>query len=121
LPWTERPVSVEYAIIIIGVLLGASRFYEWIQQKFATLIKEDLDSALNDALTHNVSERRSVSEHTRGRIRTQLSRELEKDFAEEIAGHKKRLRKWELYLIVIGTFLNGFGDYLVTSLKNHGS
>lgn len=34
---------------------------------------------------------------------------------------KKRLKLWEIYLVVGGTFLNGFGDYIISILKANGT
>ncbi|MBU1425526.1 MAG: hypothetical protein KKH12_03040 [Gammaproteobacteria bacterium] len=125
LAWQCNPAWLNRAgalIIIAGVLLGASRFYEWVQQKIADFVQANYDSIANDALTVIEAERtKPFDEADHLRIRTSIKEELHKDFGEIFAEDKTRLKKWEIYLIVIGTFLNGFGDYLVSILKAHGT
>ncbi len=36
---------------------------------------------------------------------------------EVYAADKRRIRAWEVWLIVVGTIINGFGDLMIKSLK----
>ncbi len=123
LAWQCNPIWLNRSgalIIIAGVLLGASRFYEWVQQKVSVFVSENYDSISNDALVAVESETGPLSEQERERLKTAVNRELDKDLGELLEDGKKHLKRWELYLIVGGTFLNGFGDLLISWVKSNG-
>lgn len=122
LGWKYDPVWLNRGgalIIIVGVLLGASRFYEWVQQNISFLFKEKYDSILNDAHAAVSLETDSISDEDRERLHIAMRRELDNDLREKLECDNKHLKKWELYLIVGGTFLNGFGDLLILLVKNN--
>lgn len=71
LAWQCNPVWLNRAgalIIIAGVFLGASRFYEWVQQKVSVFVKENYDSISNDALVAVESETGPFSDQNRDRL-----------------------------------------------------
>lgn len=125
LAWRGDPIWLNRTgamIIIAGVLLGASRFYEWVQQKVGDYIQANFDTIASKALNAVDAERTEpLSHEDRNRIHDQVKEGLHKDFGEIFAEGKSRLKKWELYLVVIGTFLNGFGDFLISLIRAPGT
>jgi len=121
LSWTRSDASLNRAgalIIIAGVLLGASRFYEWVQQKVQTWISSRFDAVASDAIRTIESEAgRPLSTAKKDEVMRVIRKDLDTEVSGVIDGGRKRLKLWELWLIVAGTFLNGFGDVLVGILK----
>jgi len=116
--WLNRGGAI---VIIVGVLLAASRFQEWVQQKLATFLETDYDSIADDALRTVEKETRPLSDAERGTIKAKMKVQIHKDFAEIFEADKRRLKAWEVWLVVFGTFLNGFGDFLIRLLKSYGT
>lgn len=124
LAWFRDPMCLNRAgalVIIIGVLLAASRFQDWVQQKVRLFLDANYESLADNALKSVEMETRPLSDADRRRVKEKMKGMVQKDLADHFEGVRKRMRAWEVCLVVIGTFLNGFGDLLVTLLKNHGT
>lgn len=124
LAWFQDPMWLNRAgalIIIIGVLLAASRFHDWVQQKVKLFVEANYESFADDALKSVEEETRPLSDTDRRRVKEKMKGMVQKDFARHFEAVRQRMRAWEVCLVVIGTFLNGFGDLLVTLLRNHGT
>jgi hypothetical protein len=117
-PWLNRGGAL---VIIVGVLLAASRFQEWVQQKLATFMETNFDSIADDALRTVEKEARPLSDAERSTIKAQMKVTIHKNFAEIFEADERRLKAWEVWLVVLGTFLNGFGDFLIRFLKSYGT
>lgn len=124
LAWTSNAAWLNRGgalIIIVGVLLAASRFHEWIRQKFATFVEQNYDSIAESALSAVEAESGRLPEQERLQIKAKMKDSVYRKFSERIEEHKRRLKAWEVWLVVTGTFLNGLGDWLVQCLKNYGT
>ena len=125
LAWNYNPAWLNRAgtlIIIIGVLLAASRFHDWVQQKMAGFIEANYETISQDALA--ALEKRAnepLSEEKRASFRSTVKERILNDLGSLFEPDKRRLKLWEIYLVVCGTFLNGFGDYIISLLKGNGT
>lgn len=123
LAWFSNPAWMNRAgalVIIVGVLLAASRFQEWVQSKVRGFVEERFESTAEDALLTIQSERElSLSPDENERIKAQLKPAIHKHLAEIFEEDKRRIRAWEVWLVVLGTFLNGFGDFIIVVVKPH--
>ena len=131
LAWQSNPAWLNRAgsiIIMIGVLLAASRFHEWMVQKVAESIEKNPELFFQKALA--VFEKQKGAPIT-DEERTNVLANIKEQYPEKeeltnymttlIEPDKKRIKHWEIYLVVGGTFLNGFGDYIILILKTHGT
>jgi hypothetical protein len=128
LAWENNPAWLNRAgsiIIIVGVLLAVSRFHEWMVQKVSETIEKNPELFFQNALA--IVERKKgapLSDEERTTVLAGISEEYKNKDGLEIymnsliEPEKKRLKLWEIYLVVCGTFLNGFGDYIISILKN---
>ena len=124
LAWFYDPLWLNRAgalVIIAGVLLAASRFHEWVQHKLGAFLETHDDSVAEEALRTVEKEATPMSEEDRRKVKARMKAEVEKDLAKIVETGKRRIRAWEVLLVVVGTFLNGFGDYLVSMLKSYGT
>jgi len=134
LAWNSDPVWLNRAgalIIIIGVLLASSRFHEWIIQQLAGEIEKNYETFIQFALAVYEKEAGApLSEQKRADflstlkkegMKEQLKDELVKRASSRIEPDKRRLKLWEIYLVIGVTFLSGFGDYIVSLLKGNGT
>jgi hypothetical protein len=126
--WLNRTGSL---IVIIGIILAASRFHEWIAQQVINSIELNPETFSMRAL--DIYERKNgktLSDDDRAYFLLNIKKLFEEKNGDQqwyktqimslIEPDKRRLKLYEIYLVVIGTFLNGFGDYIVTMLKSHG-
>lgn len=124
LAWFHNPAWLNRAgslVIIVGVLLAASRFHEWVQQKLAAFLKTNYDAVADEVLRTVAEETTPLSDEYRRKVKALMKTGIRKDFARIVETDRRRIRAWEVLLVVVGTFLNGFGDYLISVLKNHGT
>ena len=131
LAWKTNPAWLNRAgslIIIVGVLLAASRFHEWIAQKVSETIEKNPELLFQKVLA--IVERKKgvpLSDEERTTALENIKEEYKNK--EELTSYmhsliepeKKRLKLWEIYLVIGGTFLNGFGDYIISVLKANGT
>jgi len=123
--WLDRAGSL---IIIVGVLLAASRYHEWLIQRVSEIIDNSPELIFQKALA--IVERKKgtpVSDEERNILLENIKEEFKNK--EELKSYmhsliepeKKRLKLWEIYLVVGGTFLNGFGDFIISLIKANGT
>jgi len=97
-------------------------------QKVSETIEKNPERFFHDALA--IVEKKKgapLSEEERTAVLENISEEYKNK--EELTSYmhsliepeKKRLKLWEIYLVVGGTFLNGFGDYIISVLKANGT
>lgn len=113
--WLNRAGAL---IIIFGVLLAALRFHEWVQEKAIDFFETNYEKISGEVLSTFDKDVGDFAESDREKIRSTVKDELKKDLSVIIEANKRRLKTWEVYLVVGGTFLNGFGDYIISLLKN---
>jgi hypothetical protein len=106
-------------IVIIGIVVAVSRIPEWLERKAASFVD-------NDALYKDVAaivgreQGEPFSRQQRDELDSILKTHGPKYVASKVESTQGRLKVYEIYLVVGGTFLNGFGDYVVCLLKNCG-
>lgn len=119
--WTKDPISLNRAgaaIIIIGVLLAASRFQEWVEQKAYRFVEDNIDQSVDSAIKKVEKQHGELDPDVRVSIRTKTMANISDELGRIFEADKKRIKAWEVVLVVVGTFLNGFGDCLVALVKN---
>lgn len=115
LVWLNRAGTL---IEIIGVLLAASRFHEWIQQKVSDEIKLNEEPIYQEALARvEAAAGEVLSDERRTKFRAAFKEQIFEQLGTVIEPHKRRIKLWEIYLVICGAFLSGFGDYIVALLK----
>lgn len=130
LAWQTNPVWLNRAgsiIIIIGVLLAASRFHEWMVQNVSESIQKNPELFFQEALAVSKKQKGApLTDDERTSVLANIKAYIDKEGLTNymnslIEPDKKRLKLWEIYLVVGGTFLNGFGDYIISILKANGT
>lgn len=114
--WLNRAGSV---IIIIGVLLAVNRIHEIFENRFIKLFDKDGDKVFSDVVEK--LERKfdkTLTPEQRVELKDLTRPELVSLLHSTMAERKHIFRYFEVWLIIAGTFLNGFGDYLVCFLKS---
>lgn len=121
LSWNYNPVWLNRTgtlVEIFGVLLAASRFHEWIRQKGLN----GEEQIFQMALAHIEARAGEVlSEEERSKLRAAFKEQLYDQLDTVFEPHKRRIKLWEIYLVICGAFLSGFGDYIVALLKSYGT
>lgn len=123
LAWTESAVWLNRAgaaVIIIGVLAATSRFQEWIEQKADSFVEEHFEPTTAKVIAELESLHGELPEELKKTIRTETRASLTKSLEKIFDGDRRRIKSWEVGLVILGTFLNGFGDWLVNIAKSLG-
>lgn len=110
--WLNRAGSL---IIIIGVILAVNRIHEIYEKRFVELFDKTDEKGFVGLVEQNL-ERPLVPEERKdliGQVRKTLIDQLQTRTTER----KRIFRYFEIWLIIVGTFLNGFGDYLVCMFR----
>lgn len=116
--WLSRAGAL---IIIVGVLLAASRFHEWVQGKVGHFVEEHLDTTVKDVIANFEKESGPIGDRDRNTIRSTAKNRVHEELNAFFDKEKRRVKHLEVALIVAGTFLNGLGEYLIELLKNNGT
>jgi len=115
--WLNRAGAI---IVIIGVFLAASRFHEWVRSKVSNFIDQDFDSIAKSAICVVEREAGPLSDERRAIIMAEVRAETLAELDQIFEQDKKRIKNLEVILVVVGTFLSGFGDFMVGVLKSYG-
>jgi hypothetical protein len=121
--WTKQPIWLNRAgaiIVIIGVLLAASRFHEWVRSKVSNFIDQDFDAIAKSAVGAIERETGALSDERRSHIIEEVRAETLAELDQIFEQDKRRIKNLEVALVVLGTFLNGLGDYVIGLLKSYG-
>jgi hypothetical protein len=122
LAWTHAPVWLNRAgalIIIFGVLLAASRFNEWLHAKVTAFIESNYQETFDTAVATLEKDRgEPLPKENRDELHVKLKPAIHREVGALIDERKRVFKLYEIGLVVLGTFLNGFGDYIVCQLKN---
>jgi hypothetical protein len=118
LAWFGEPVWLNRAgalVVAIGVILGASRFPERMQYQVQQYMDANRDAIVDQAVldVEGLPRGRPISDEERRRIAGNAGRIIARRF--DVA--RVRIKALEVYLVVGGTLLSGFGDWLVSMLK----
>lgn len=114
--WLNRAGSL---IIIIGVILAVNRIHEIYEKRFVELFDKTDEKEFVGSVEQDL-ERPLVPEERKdlvGQVRKTLIDQLQTRTTER----KRIFRYFEIWLIIVGTFLNGFGDYLVCMFRVCGT
>jgi hypothetical protein len=96
--------------------LAASRFHEWVQDQ----AENDIDAIASVAMADIESKTVPLADEYRKRVILDVKTGIQIELDEFFKKKKRRIKNLEVFLIVIGTFINGFGDYLIGLLKSSG-
>lgn len=113
--WLNRAGAL---VIIVGVIFAASRVNEVLSAKVATFLEENFDRVFSE--THDSLEQeqnKKLSNERRRELEQQIRKEMLEQMGTLLEDRKRMFKLHEVLLVVIGTFLNGFGDWLVCLVK----
>lgn len=113
--WLNRAGAL---VIIVGVMLATSRINELLAAKVVTFTDGNFDLVFAETLA---SLEQELDEKLPTKRRDDLKASIHKEMVSKMGSlleERKRLFKlYEVGLVVVGTFLNGFGDWLVCLFK----
>jgi len=112
--WLNRAGSL---IIIVGVILAVNRIHEIFENRFIKLLDGEDEKIIQEVLTEHKVDKPLSSEQ-----RAKLKEVIQTKFADALRSvtlsRKIIFKYFEVWLIIVGTFLNGFGDYIVCLFKS---
>jgi hypothetical protein len=119
--WLNRAGSL---IIVAGVLLAASRFHERMVAKVLKHAEDNLEndeakfkSALSKTVPADMVEQ-WISDPDFAQIKAAAIAEARSEWSLSfLEPAKRRIKSAEICLVVGGTLLNGFGDFIIDSVK----
>lgn len=113
--WLNRAGAL---VIIVGVILAASRVNEIISAKVAGFVERNFDINFAETLTSLELElNEKLSPERISEIKHRIHRDLLGELGSLLDERKRMFKLYEVALLVVGTFLNGFGDWLVCLFK----
>jgi hypothetical protein len=113
--WFNRSGSV---IIVIGVLVAACRFHDRMRAQLSEKAEANQEALYEKVRLELEAELGKPTEHKHDReLRLIVRKRFQSEIETLVETEKQRIKLLEIFLIVGGTLLNGFGDYLVCLLK----
>jgi hypothetical protein len=108
--WINRSGSL---VIVVGVLLAISRLADLTETKVSALMNENFENGMQRAVQE--------IEATHGHVLTPAQREalgqgvrisMSRGFSAIFEDWRIRVKRFEVSLVIVGTIVNGFGDWL---------
>lgn len=122
LAWFHSPLWLNRAgalLIIVGILLVASRLEDWLKNTSNRIVDENFDSIFTEQLKKAQIDfpEYEITEQTSKNLKTKTTTLVNEKLENLHRNYILRIRSLEIILLITGTFLNGFGDYIITLLK----
>jgi hypothetical protein len=116
LAWCFTPVWLNRAgslVIVIGVLLATSRLTDISQANVENLISDNFDKGMAEAI-RNIEETHGhiLGNDQREALRKGVYASITNGFSGLFEDWRRRVKRYEVSLVVAGTLINGFGDWL---------
>ena len=108
--WLNRAGSV---VIVIGVLLATSRLADISEANVAKFTSDNFDKGMAGAI-RNVEETHThiLDNDQREALRKGVYAVINEGFAGLFEDWRRRVKRYEVSLVVAGTIINGFGDWV---------
>lgn len=117
--WLNRAGSL---IVIIGVILATSRVHQWLERWTSAFFERNYDSLFKDvAAAIGRQQGDPLSSEVTHALAARVKADVHKQLASKFERDRGHFKLYEFYLIIGGTFLNGFGDYFVCLFKTCSS
>jgi hypothetical protein len=114
--WLNRAGSL---IIIIGVILAVNRIHEIYEKRFIGIFDKSNENEFIETIEKKLD--RPVTPEERRDFKEMVRSELVSHLKAITTERKRVFRYFEVWLIIFGTFLNGFGDFFVCMLRSCNS
>jgi hypothetical protein len=125
LAWNYDPAWLNRAgalVVIIGILLAASRFYDRLQDSADAVFSEGNIRLGAESIASIEAERGNpLTEEDVASVVAKLRDRVRDHVKGVLKPGRRRLKLWELYFVLGGEFLSGFGDLIVSVLKSRMS
>lgn len=115
--WLSRAGSV---VIVCGVLLAASRKIELLQEKVSDFLANhsatEFDAILSE---HQNADGTPIGDKQAQNLRETIYRETQSEIAALIDQRRRVFKLHEVGIVVAGTLVNGFGEWLLKLVLSH--
>lgn len=115
--WLSRAGSV---VIVCGVLLAASRKIELLQAKVSGFLANhsttEFDAIL---LEHQNADGTPIRDEQAQNLRKEIYGEIQSEIASLIDQHRRVFKLHEVGIVVAGTLVNGFGEWILKLVLSH--
>lgn len=112
--WLSRMGSV---ITVIGVLLAGSRKFDALRIKAVAVISEHEEKEFSSVIERIRAERPKLSEGQLAELKDKVYALTREAIEGEIQSLQRVFKIHELILVVVGTVLNGFGEWIIKILS----
>src|ERR1700691_4923731 len=121
LAWNQQPTWLNRGgamITIVGVLLAYVDFSKWIRSRADMFWTNNADVIARNALANATGKAGAMSAKQLETLITEAKTEVFGELDQTLAIERRLVRHLEVILVILGTFLNGFGDYIICALKS---
>lgn len=117
--WLSRAGSV---VVVCGVLLAASRKIELLQAKTDEFIAKHSTTEFDAILAENVNPDGSPITKEQGeRLRNKIYAEAQSEIASLIDERRRVFKLHEVAIVIVGTLLNGFGEWIMKVIQTYAT
>jgi hypothetical protein len=121
LAWNQQPAWLNRGgtvITIVGVLLAYVDFSKWIRSRVEMFWANNADLIARNALANATGKAGAMTGKQLETLIAEAKTEVFGELDQILAIDRRLVRHLEVILVIVGTFLNGFGDYIIGALKS---
>ena len=113
--WLSRAGSV---VVVIGVLLATSRKIELLRKKASELISKHRDTEFEKVTAEFQNQDGTpISDGQAAQLRAKVYAEMNVEVEELIQERARVFKMHEVVIVIAGTLINGFGEWLIKLSK----
>lgn len=99
-------------IIVVGIILGVLNLDKIVIKLFKDFVASQSSEILDEVIESEINSNHKSTKESHNNIREKITRDMDNAVDTVLNDVSKKYKLYEVYVIIIGTLVNGWGDFI---------